>query len=160
MKRAICHPMALCVTWLLIVGCQPSLETVDQENEKTSTAAPEPQTPADDPQIVAMLETHGANLVLNATGNIQSVTLQSDPSDVDLANLHQLAFLKTLTLFGRGITDRGLVSIGKIASLQTLRMEKTEHTDEGLAHLKTLPHLQTISPGRNSNAETNRSVKN
>ena len=70
MERAIYHPMALCLIWLLIVGCQPSLETADQQNEKTSTVVsetpnlgppkpepPYPESPNPDPLKPAQLET-------------------------------------------------------------------------------------------------------
>jgi hypothetical protein len=65
-------------------------------------------------------------------------------ADEDLANLKNLAGLRTLSLARTGITGMGLVHLRGLSQLAVLNVDGTKVTDESLKELSSLPNLTTF----------------
>jgi RNA polymerase sigma factor (sigma-70 family) len=61
-----------------------------------------------------------------------------------LEPLKDLTGLKRLTLWGGGVTDKGLASIKGLKQLETLDLRGTLVTPDGFASLRVLPNLKTL----------------
>jgi hypothetical protein len=70
----------------------------------------------------------------------------SDPTDDDLAVLHNLTDLRTLTLMNRRrITDDGLRFVAGLRRLQKLSLDGTNIDGSGLAHIRSLKGIELLT---------------
>jgi hypothetical protein len=79
--------------------------------------------------------------------SLEKLLIQSDDPlpDADLASLESLTCLKDLSVFGPGVSDRGMASIGKLRRLE--RLDVNAATRSGLNYLNNLSSLQYLQVG-------------
>jgi hypothetical protein len=72
------------------------------------------------------------------------VLAETEVRDADLAYLHGLPQLETLSLFNTKISDTGLENLKGVPQLRTLCLLGTKTSDAGLENLKGLSHLEYV----------------
>jgi hypothetical protein len=68
-------------------------------------------------------------------------------SDACLRPLEGLTRLRTMSLSGNRITDRGLALVARLPNLEYLWLDATDVGDEGLVHLEGMRSLKSVSLG-------------
>ncbi len=99
-------------------------------------------TMTDEDHAVAALTAAGARIFRGRDGDVFSVRVQRDR---EMAFLRFLPTLRSVDLFGAGVTDAGMESLASVKQTSNLSLMQTAVTARGLRHLKEMESLDALS---------------
>lgn len=99
-------------------------------------------------QTAGSIRSHGGVVLRDTAPGNHPVTgimfRRAAATDADLQNLTEFPALKSISILGPEVTDKGMVEIEKLKGLERLDVGNTQITDMGLARLAALKNLQSL----------------
>src|SRR6201995_2170857 len=106
---------------------------------------------ADEQKAIDAIKRLGGKVEFDGDTPIAVDLADSQATHKDLHWLKNFPKLKSLEMWGAGITDAGLDHLRGLTNLQTLVLENTDITDKGLEKLVEVPSIKSLNLRRCSN---------
>jgi Leucine-rich repeat (LRR) protein len=120
---------------VFLFGCRESAATVDAPAAIPALSG--------DATVLLALDAYEPMYLLDANGRVSRLRLPNRPLPTAvMTEIGKLSELKSLDLFGAGITDEGLAELKGLQNLVNLGIGGTLITDKGLMHLVKLKSLR------------------